>query len=49
MCDYLQGYGPVELFAVPRHQLAEGDLFGRYAFICCDRSRRSNCQPARNS
>ena len=31
-----------QLFAVTRHQLAEGELFWRYAFICCESNREQS-------
>lgn len=34
-----EGCSKPQLFAVTRHQLAAGELFWRYAFICCDAER----------
>ena len=33
-----------QLFAVTRHQLAQGELFWRYAFICCESQRDQSPQ-----
>lgn len=37
-----EGCAQPQLFAVTRHQLAEGELFWRYAFICCERGRQQS-------
>lgn len=34
-----EGCEQPQLFAVTRHQLADGELFWRYAFICCEPGR----------
>jgi hypothetical protein len=35
-----------KLFAVTRHRLAEGELFWRYAFICCESGRQGSLELA---
>ena len=35
-----------QLFAVTRHQLAQGELFWRYSFFCCDGNRSQNPKTA---
>jgi hypothetical protein len=37
-----EGCDEPQLFAVTRHQLAEGELFWRYAFICCEPTREQS-------
>jgi hypothetical protein len=37
-----EGCEQAQLFAVSRHQLAQGELFWRYAFICCECKRRQS-------
>jgi hypothetical protein len=37
-----EGCTKPQLYAVTRHQLAEGELFWRYAFICCEGDREQS-------
>lgn len=37
-----EGCDQPQLFAVTRHQLADGELFWRYAFICCEGARKQS-------
>ena len=37
-----EGCAAPKLFAVTRHKPVDGDLFWRYAFVCCERGRQSS-------